>query len=307
MDAAIVVGTSSWADPGFVEEWYPEGLPARDRLPYYAERFEAVEVNSTFYAIPAASTVERWVTATPDGFTFDVKLHRLLSRHAAGPDSLPKALRARAKANDRGRVILDEKLEEALLAETRAAVEPLADAGRLGGFLLQLTPGFAPKKHSLDELLPIVEGLKPHSVAIELRHRGWADARRVDETLGWYEAHRAVWVGVDAPGGEQITIMPAVDAATHPDVAYLRAHGRNHEGYVKGKSVAERFAHRYDDDELHEIAERAESLAEQVGEAVKVYFNNNRGNDAPLAAQRFVELVPERAGQGAESGRLPRR
>ena len=48
MAGRIVVGTSSWADPGFVDEWYPPGLPARDRLPYYAERFEAVEVNSTF-------------------------------------------------------------------------------------------------------------------------------------------------------------------------------------------------------------------------------------------------------------------
>ena len=290
MSAKIVVGTSSWADPGFVEEWYPEGLPARDRLPYYAERFKAVEVNSTFYAIPAAATVDRWVQATPDGFLFDVKLHKLLSRHSGDEKSLPKALRARAKTNDRGRVMVDEKLEAALLEETLAAMEPLADAGRLGAFLLQLTPAFAPKKHALDELLPVVEGLKPHPVAIELRHRGWVDPKRVDETLAWYEQHRAVWVGVDTPEGEQITIMPAVDAATHPDVAYLRAHGRNHEGYVKGRSVAERFAYRYDDGELGEIAERAESLAEQVGESVRVYFNNNRGDDAPVAAQRFLEL-----------------
>ena len=56
MAVRIVIGTSSWADPGFVEEWYPDGLPPRERLPYYAERFEGVEVNSTFYAIPAAET-----------------------------------------------------------------------------------------------------------------------------------------------------------------------------------------------------------------------------------------------------------
>ena len=74
----IAVGTSSWADPGFVEEWYPPGLPARDRLAYYAERFDAVEVNATFYAVPDAKTVERWVGQTHDGFTFDVKLHRRL-------------------------------------------------------------------------------------------------------------------------------------------------------------------------------------------------------------------------------------
>ena len=54
MGEIIRIGTSSWADPGFVEEWYPPGLPARDRLPYYAERFDAVEVNSTFYGVPSA-------------------------------------------------------------------------------------------------------------------------------------------------------------------------------------------------------------------------------------------------------------
>ena len=284
----IVVGTSSWADPGFVEEWYPQGLPARDRLSYYAQRFGAVEVNATFYAIPDARTVTRWSEVTPAGFVFDVKLHRLLSRHAAGPDSLPRHLRAKAATNDRGRVIVDERLQAALLEETLAAMEPLGT--KLGGFLLQLTPAFAPRRHQLDELLPVVEGLRPHPVAIELRHRGWADPKRIEETLGWYERHRAVWVGVDAPAGEQVTIMPALDAATHPQVAYLRAHGRNHEGYVKGKSVAERFAYRYHDDELEEIAGRAASLAEQVEESVKVYFNNNRGDDAPVAAQRFLEL-----------------
>src|ERR671915_223691 len=104
MGGSIHVGTSSWSDPGFVEEWYPQGLAPRDRLPYYAERFDAVEVNSTFYAVPQARQVERWAEITPDGFTFDVKLHRLLSRHSAPLSSLPKALRDGASTGPRGRV-----------------------------------------------------------------------------------------------------------------------------------------------------------------------------------------------------------
>src|SRR3954471_4472859 len=105
MAGGILVGTSSWADPGFVEEWYPPGLPARERLPWYAERFEAVEVNSTFYALPDLRTVKRWAEVTPAGFTFDVKLHRLLSRHAADLKSLPAELRDRAAVRGRGRVV----------------------------------------------------------------------------------------------------------------------------------------------------------------------------------------------------------
>src|ERR671935_2517967 len=89
----IFVGTSSWADPGFVEEWYPPGMPARDRLPWYAQRFEVVEINSSFYAIPETDTVARWAEATPGDFVFDYKLHRALSRHSAEIESLPPDLR----------------------------------------------------------------------------------------------------------------------------------------------------------------------------------------------------------------------
>src|SRR4051812_37995960 len=167
----IVVGTSSWADPGFVEEWYPQGLAARDRLAWYAEHFSAVEVNATFYAVPDRKTVERWVTQTPDAFTFDVKLHRLLSRHAAQLDSLPRDLREGASTTERGRVRLDDGLERALLERTLEAVAPLDDAGKLATFLLQLSPAFEPRKHALDELDALVKGLSPHRVAIELRHR----------------------------------------------------------------------------------------------------------------------------------------
>src|SRR3954454_2492479 len=111
MAGRIVIGTSSWADPGFVEEWYPPDLPARERLAWYAARFDAVEVNATFYAAPAERTVARWAEETPDDFTFDVKLHRLLSRHAADLKSLPPAFREGATANARGRVELTPALE----------------------------------------------------------------------------------------------------------------------------------------------------------------------------------------------------
>jgi uncharacterized protein YecE (DUF72 family) len=289
----IVVGTSSWADPGFVEEWYPPGLPAAQRLGWYAEHFAAVEVNTTFYAVPALSTVEHWVAQTPDRFTFDWKLHRLLSRHAAPANSLPTELQPLARTGGpRGRVLLDDRLERALAEATLEAVDPLAQAGRLGALLLQLTPAFSPKAHALAELEPVVRALAPHPVAIELRHRGWVDPERLEDTLAWFEAGGAAFVAVDAPVTKAPTAMPAVDAVTRRDLAYLRAHGRNAEGYTRGRSVAERFAYRYPDAELRELIGRAQRLAEDA-EAVHVMFNNNRGDDAPVAAARMRELLDE--------------
>ena len=295
MSGRIVVGTSSWADPGFVAEWYPKGMPARERLRWYAERFEAVELNSSFYAIPDERTVARWGEITPDGFRFDVKLHRLLSRHSAQVDSLPPDLRDRARTTSRGRVVLDGELEAALADATLAALEPLSGAGKLGPLLLQLSPAFGPRDHRLDELAPLVERLAPHPVAIELRNRNWAGEQRLDDTLRWLSEHGAVWVGVDAPPAEHFTIMPPIDAATRDDLAYLRAHGRNVEGYLHGKSVAERFGWRYSDEELQEIGGRARGLAEEVDQ-VHVMFNNNRGMDAPVAARRMRILLGQDPG-----------
>ena len=91
----IRIGTASWTDPGFVEDWYPPKLPASQRLRWYAEHFNYVEVNATFYAIPNIRTVERWCYETPDDFLFDVKLPKLLSRHSMDAKFLPPDLRSR--------------------------------------------------------------------------------------------------------------------------------------------------------------------------------------------------------------------
>jgi len=78
----ILVGTASWSDPGFVQRWYPKGMRAHERLGWYGQHFDMVEVNSTFYSVPDLRMVERWCAATPDRFTFDVKLHQLFSFHS---------------------------------------------------------------------------------------------------------------------------------------------------------------------------------------------------------------------------------
>lgn len=287
----ILVGTASWSDPGFVERWYPPKLPAADRLPWYAQHFKMVEVNSSFYAVPDARMVDRWCRATPDDFTFDVKLHRLLSRHSTKAKSLPPTLQRTAQPNDKGNVRLTPKLERALLKEVIQSTEPLRDKGKFGVFLLQLSPAFSPRAHELEELEEILRRLSSLGLAVELRNRNWAAPDQLAATLSYFEQHQVALALVDAPPAEHFTIMPSgLDAITNPRVAYLRLHGRNPDAYLRGKSVAERFHYDYSDEEIDEVAARARKLAAGA-ETVHIVFNNNALDFAPHAAARTRQAL----------------
>ena len=134
-------------------------------------------------------------------------------------------------------------------------------------------------------------------VALELRNRGWVDDERREGTLSWFADHDVAYVCVDAPPAEHFSIMPSgLDAVTRDDVAYLRLHGRNADGYIKGKSVAERFGWRYEEEELGEVARRVEAMAERAGE-VHVAFNNAGYDDDRGAALPPLLARPRRRGQ----------
>jgi uncharacterized protein YecE (DUF72 family) len=75
----IRVGTSGWSYRDWVSPFYPPGTQPGDHLSFYAGRFDAVEVDSTFYAIPSARTVAGWAARTPDRFRFCVKVPRTLT------------------------------------------------------------------------------------------------------------------------------------------------------------------------------------------------------------------------------------
>ena len=287
----ILVGTASWSDPGFVEHWYPEKMPAGERLSWYAEHFEMVEVNSSFYSVPEPRLVERWCHTTPDGFIFDVKLHQLLSRHSANLKLLPPALQKIAEADAKGRVTLTPKIEKAMIGEVIRPLEILRGHEKLGALLLQLSPGFSPKRHRLEELDDLLGALANYRMAIELRNRNWVEGENVQETMKFFRAHSATLVSVDAPAQKHFTIMPPeLNAITNPDLAYLRLHGRDAHAYTTGKTVAARFNYDYSDEEISEVADRARQLGGETKE-VHVVFNNNARDYAPHAALRMRKAL----------------
>jgi len=287
----ILVGTASWSDPGFVERWYPKKMPAGERLQWYAQHFKMVEVNSTFYSVPEPRMVERWCTATPNDFTFDVKLHQLFSFHSTPAKLLPPDLQRRADTDAKGRVKSTPDLREALLKTFLRATSIFHDTGKLGVFLLQLSPAFSPRKHGLGELERLTEMLRDYDVAIEFRNRNWATGDQLQSTIDFLQKHQAIFVNVDGPASDHFMVMPSdIDEVTNADVAYLRLHGRNAKAYITGKTVAARFDYDYGENEIAEVAQRSRKLAKEARE-LHVIFNNNNLDYAPRAALRLRKAL----------------
>ena len=164
----VHVGCSGWNYRSWRNTFYPAGEPARRWLEIYAERFDTVEVNTTFYRLIARAAVERWVEQAPPGFVFAVKASRYLThiKRLAG-------------------------IEEGV-ARFYERIEPLRDAGMLGPVLWQLPENF----HRDDERLAGVLALVPPGRhAFEFRHRSWF----APEVYALLRAHGAALVIGDHP------------------------------------------------------------------------------------------------------------
>src|SRR5438132_962019 len=157
-------------------------MPASDRLTWYAQHFDLVEVNSTFYSVPETRMVERWCAATPNDFTFDVKLHQLFSFHSTNRKLLPPELQRLVHADAKGKISATDSSRDALLEFFLQSMSILQSAGKLGVFLLQLSPVFSPRKHELSELEPLIEKLTDYRVAIEFRNRNWVVGEQLRST-----------------------------------------------------------------------------------------------------------------------------
>ena len=280
MAATVRIGTCSWADKGLLEAWYPRGVStAEKRLRYYAERFDVVEVDSPYYALPDPAVTERWARRTPDAFTFHVKASAAMTWHEGEPTD--EAFRL-----------------------FRAALEPLELSGKMQGVLLQYHPRFTKSAEAKAELARAPERLAPLVPLIEFRHRSWMEEAERADTLAFLEANGLAYVSLDSPRTRASNVSPRVAAATHR-VAYVRFHGRNAATWnIRGaESAAERFDWLYSADEL---AEWVEPLARLADEAEEVYalFNNNRDDFAPRSARVLRGLLDE-AGVPAAGGIEP--
>jgi uncharacterized protein YecE (DUF72 family) len=279
MAAVVRLGTCSWADEGLIRSWYPRGVStAKARLAYYAERFDTVEVDSTYYHLPDPAVTGRWAQRTPPEFTFHVKAHATMTHHEP-------ADQARA------------------FAEFRASLEPLELSGKLRGILLQYHPRFVKSAEAKAELERVRALLDPLVPLVEFRHRSWLEEDERADTFAFLERNGLAYVSVDAPRTRASNVLPPVAAATHR-VAYVRFHGRNAKTWnIRAEKSWQRFDWMYAEEEL---AEWVAELGRLSSEADEVYalFNNNRDDFAPRSAVILRGLL-DRAGIPAAGGIEP--
>jgi uncharacterized protein YecE (DUF72 family) len=288
----VRVGTASWTDRTLIDSgWYPpEADTPERRLRYYARQFPLVEVDATYYALPAEQTAASWAARTPAGFTFNVKAFSLFTQHPTRVAALPTDLRPAAEQTGKDRIYLkdiDSAVTDQAWQRFLAALEPLNQAGKLGAILLQFPPWFPISRANKEYIVACAQRVAPRRVCIEFRNRTWMTAENQDETLGFLTSNRLPYVCVDMPQGHRDSIPPVV-AATDPELAVVRMHG--HSDKWTSKDIHERFGYHYSERELGEWAPKVRALAEDAA-TTHVLFNNCYRDYAQTNARQLADLL----------------
>ena len=261
------VGTSGysypeWTDTGF----YPPGTPAREMLQCYTRYFSITELNYTWYQMPKAAAVERMVPRVPRGFGFAAKLTRTMT-HEIDPH--------------------DWRGQAALFRE---GIAPLVQAGCLLAILVQLPPSFDRARANRLHLARLLDALAGLPLAVEFRHRSWADDRVFTEL----EKRRVSLVAVDVP--DLPHLFPTREVVTNPDLIYIRFHGRNARGWRSG-NIQKQFDYNYSADELRQWSR--DIVAKMAARALEgvLFFNNHVRAQAAHNARTLQAILNEQLGQ----------
>ena len=272
------IGTSGWNYPSGRGTWngifYPPKPRSRqaggrkfDELAYYAEHFDTVEINTTFYGVPKAAVAQTWVDRTPPDFEFSLKLYRQLT-HSETP-GVPK-------------------LDLPLVDEYRRGIEPLANAGKIGALLAQFPPSFKLSPEAQAYLDALLSRFSDYPVAVELRHRSWSDS--FDTTLQLLNSRGAALTQIDEP-----KFKLSIRQNQLPNIAgfyYMRLHGRNAAHWWKHDKSEDRYNYLYSMSELKSFSETADA-ARRLVRKFYLYFNNHFASKSVVNAVMIKDLLGE--------------
>ena len=292
------IGTSGWNYPAGQGTWngifYPPaakaarpkgaGRPKFDELAYYAEHFDTVEINTTFYGQPKAAVAQSWAERTPAGFEFSLKLYRELT-HADMP-GVPR-------------------LDMDAIDEYRRGIEPLASAGKIGALARAVPAQLQADRRSRRAISTrCLQRFRDYPIAVELRHRSWSDD--FGSTLSLLNSHNAALTQIDEP-----KFKVSIRQNQLPNITgfyYMRLHGRNAAQWWKHDKAEDRYNYLYSADELKPFAETADA-ARRLVKKFYLYFNNHFASKAVVNAimikEQLGEPVTWRLPEGVR-GALPR-
>ena len=290
---SLHIGTSGWNYPSGKGTWngvfYPAtrskraGTHAFDELRFYAEHFDTVEVNSTFYGQPRPEVTRDWAHRTPAGFEFSVKLYQKFTH----PKMFREAAMQSAPGSEGSLLDVLAQVMQSDVDDFRTGVEPLASAGKLGALLAQFPPSFKATPHSHEYLRQLLHAFRDYPIAVELRHRSWSDA--LAETLTLVNEQGAALVQIDEP-----KFRFSIRQNYLPNVKgfyYMRLHGRNAAQWWRHDKTEDRYNYLYSGDELRDFADIAGAAKDLVKKSY-LYTNNH------FAAKSVVNAVMLKAQLG---------
>lgn len=252
----IWIGTSGYAFDDWHGVFYPPGLPRSERLRYYANRFPAVEVNSTYYRLPHPVVIRQMEQKTPERFRFLVKLnHEVTHRGESGAEHF--------------RAFLD-------------VISPLEETGKFHGGLAQFPYAFRRSPQNLAHLRRIRDRMGERPVFIEFRHDSWAR----EETFAELRSLGLGFCAVDEP--RLRGLFPHIVRETN-GVGYVRFHGRNESTWWGGEGSL-RYNYGYSDSELKEWVAWVRDLGPRTTDTY-LFFNNCHAGQAAQNAMRMSELL----------------
>ena len=287
------IGTSGWSYPTGKGTWnglfYPprkgraSSVPGFDELSFYAEHFNTVEVNSSFYGTPRPEVSRGWAQRTPTGFEFSLKLYQKFTHPGMYKASrlgdlpaTPEELDALARVN------------RADIDQFKTGIDPLASTGRLGVLLAQFPPSFKDTPQSRSYLEWLLTVFRDYPVSVELRHRSWSD--RVVDTVTLLNGFGAAWAQIDEP-----KFRSSIRQNQLPNVRtfyYMRLHGRNAAQWWKHDAAEDRYNYLYSTDELQPIAETA-TAARAIVKKAYLYMNNHFAAKSVANAVEVKHLTGE--------------
>lgn len=267
----IHIGLTGWGDHPDV---YNLSSSKTEKLIDYSSHFPIVELDATFYAIQPERNIRKWITETPNDFTFIVKAYQGMTGHHRG--KLPYAT-------------VDE-----MYNLFRLSMMPLQEAGKLAMILVQFPPWFDCNKVNVTKIRQVCNQLHGFDIAVEFRHQSWYSPAFREQTLRFLTDMNVIHSVCDEPQAGEGSI-PLVPITTRSDKVLFRLHGRNVSGWrnTTGDDQAwrkVRYLYNYNDTELHEIQLAVEKLKQETSKTF-VIFNNNSGGHAAQNAKRLQKVL----------------